>query len=66
MNVLNTLPCFEKIKQENNIIKAYLNQEFSSKELNQLLFEKGIVLSHLVKRKERLENQFFQLIKENK
>ena len=66
VNVLNTLPCFEKIKQENNIIKAYLNQEFSSKELNQLLFEKGIVLSHLVKRKERLENQFFQLIKENK
>lgn len=66
IDVLHTLPYFEKIKHENTVVCAYLNQEFSAKELNQLLFEKGIVLSHLVKRKERLENQFFQLIKENK
>ena len=66
IDTLHKLPYFEKIKQENTIICAYLKQEFSAKELNQLLFEKGIVLSHLVKRKERLENQFFQLIKENK
>ena len=66
INVLQTLPYFDKINQDNTIIKAYLNQEFSAKELNQILFDKGIVLAHLVKRKERLENQFFQLIKENK
>jgi ABC-type multidrug transport system ATPase subunit len=66
IEILNSLPYFSKITMRNKLIEASLNQEFSAKELNKILFEKGIILSHLVKRKESLENQFFQLIKENK
>ena len=33
----------------------------SAKELNQFLFEKGLVLSHLLKKKESLEEQFLTL-----
>ena len=36
-----------------------------AEEFNRLLFENGIVVSHLVKRKESLEEQFLQLT-ENK
>ena len=32
-----------------------------AEEFNRLLFKNGIVLSHLVKRKESLEEQFLQL-----
>ena len=32
-----------------------------AEEFNKLLFKNGIILSHLVKRKESLEEQFLQL-----
>ena len=34
-------------------------------EFNQLMFDNGIVLSHLVKRKESLEEQFLKLTDNN-
>lgn len=52
---------FEKLKTEDNLITAFLNEPLSASEFNKLMFEKGIVLSHLVKRKESLEEQFLQL-----
>jgi ABC-2 type transport system ATP-binding protein len=52
---------FGKIKTEEDLITAFLNEPFSAKEFNKLMFENGIVLSHLVKRKESLEEQFLQL-----
>jgi len=64
--LLQEMPYFDKLIERNNLIEAVLNQEYTARELNKTLFEKGIVLSHLAKRKESLENQFFQLIKENK
>lgn len=66
INALNQLPYFSSISEKNKHVEAKLNQEISSTELNKILFEKGVVLSHLVQRKESLENQFFQLIQENK
>ena len=42
-----------------------LTQPIEAEELNTMLFEKGIVLSHLVKRKESLEQQFLELTKQN-
>ena len=66
MNILETLPYFSKVELKNKIVEATLSQDFSAKALNQLLFEKGIVLTQLYQRKETLENQFFQLIQENK
>ncbi|CEN51100.1 ABC transporter ATP-binding protein [Capnocytophaga canis] len=52
---------FDKIIIEGNLIRAYLKTDIPSEELNKRLFEKGYVLSHLVKRKESLENQFLKL-----
>ena len=52
---------FGKIEHANGILTVFLNQEMNAVDLNKMLFEKGIVLSHLVKRKESLEEQFLTL-----
>lgn len=52
---------FGKIKNENGLITAFLKEEMNSEVLNRSLMDQGIVLSHLVKRKESLEEQFLAL-----
>ncbi len=52
---------FKKITVEEGLITAFLNSPMSAAEFNKLMFDKGILLSHLVKRKESLEEQFLQL-----
>jgi ABC-2 type transport system ATP-binding protein len=42
---------------------VYLNQDIAAKDLNSYLFEQKIVLEHLVKRKNSLEEQFLELTK---
>ena len=54
---------FSKIENENGLITAFLNEEMSSEVLNRSLMEQGIVLSHLVQRKESLEEQFLTMTK---
>jgi len=54
-------PDFGEIKTYNGLITAFLNKEMDARELNNTLFKKGIVLSHLVKRRESLEEQFLTL-----
>lgn len=54
---------FGEIKEENGLITAFLKEDLAAEEFNKTLFEKGIVLSHLVKRKESLEEQFLTLTK---
>ena len=54
---------FGNIKNENGLITAFLNEEMNSEVLNQSLMNKGIILSHLVQRKESLEEQFLALTK---
>lgn len=61
--ILQTFEFFGDVKQEGKYIKAMLNQNVEPERVNQLLFEKGIVLNHLVKRKESLEQQFLQITK---
>ena len=56
---------FSKIKIEDNLITAFLNTPMDATTFNKLMFEKGITLSHLVKRKESLEEQFLQLTNNN-
>ena len=56
---------FGKIESNNGLITAYLKEEMDAEELNKVLFKKGLVLSHLVKRKESLEEQFLTLTKNN-
>ena len=56
---------FGTIKREGDALIVYLNEPMAASEMNKLLFDKGIVLSHLVKRKESLEEQFLELTKQN-
>jgi ABC-2 type transport system ATP-binding protein len=61
MTALSSNESIEKLAEENGKVYAYLKKPLESKDLNQLLFEKGIILSHLVKRKHSLEEQFLEL-----
>ena len=56
-------PAVEKVSEENGKILVYLNKDLEAKALNLFLFEKNIVLNHLVKRKNSLEDQFLALTK---
>jgi ABC-2 type transport system ATP-binding protein len=53
------------IKTEDGLITAFLNAPMSASEFNKQLVDKGIYLSHLVMRKESLEEQFLQLTDNN-
>lgn len=54
-------PSIEKVEEEEGRIIAYPKNQLSAAELNKFLFERNITLSHLVKRKHSLEEQFLQL-----
>lgn len=61
ISLIEAHPNFSHTKIENDLITAFLEQPMEAKAFNRLLFKNGIVLSHLVKRKESLEEQFLQL-----
>ena len=54
---------FGTLKREGEELIAYLTKPMDASELNKMLYEQGITLSHLVKRKESLEEQFLELTK---
>ena len=60
---LQNHPSVERIEEEEGKVLVYLNQDIAAKELNSYLFEQKIVLEHLVKRKNSLEEQFLELTK---
>ena len=60
---LQNHPSIEKIEEEEGKVLVYLKQDIAAKELNSYLFEQKIVLEHLVKRKNCLEEQFLELTK---
>ena len=61
IQVLERHQDFASVKEENGLVTAFLKNPLTAEELNTLLFTQGIVLSHMVKRKESLEEQFLQL-----
>lgn len=61
VKVLEDHPAFGSIKVKDQLVTAFLNEPIKSDTLNALLFDKGIVLTHLVQRKESLEEQFLTL-----
>ena len=61
LKLLESHPNFSHTKVENDVITAFLENPMEAEEFNRILFKKGIVLSHLIKRKESLEEQFLQL-----
>jgi ABC-2 type transport system ATP-binding protein len=60
---LKTHPSVKNSVNEEGKVLVYLKDKLEPKELNQFLFENNIVLSHLVKRKNSLEEQFLELTK---
>ena len=65
IKILETNPIFGPIKVRDQLVTAFLNEPLKPEILNKLLFEKGIVLTHLVQRKESLEEQFLKLTDKN-
>ncbi|MCX2679222.1 ATP-binding cassette domain-containing protein [Galbibacter sp. EGI 63066] len=63
LNILSENPDFGAVKTENGLITAFLNKPMEAAEFNRFAYQKGLVLSHLVKRKESLEEQFLTLTK---
>ncbi len=58
---LENNPLFGEVTTEGDLITGYLKSPLSAKELNSQLHSQDIVLTHLVQRKESLEEQFLQL-----
>lgn len=65
IDVLEQHASISSVKKEEEIIIATLNNEMTASEMNTFLFNKGITLSHLVKRKPSLEQQFLSLTNNN-
>lgn len=58
-------PSVQKVVKNQEIIIATLKDDTSATEMNTFLFGKGLFLSHLVKRKPSLEQQFLDLTNNN-
>ena len=65
MHLLEAHPTIGNVKKEGELIIATLDETISATDFNTYLFENGIVLSHLVKRKPSLEQQFLDLTNNN-
>jgi len=63
IQLLNAHPAVESVKQEDEKVFVYLKTALEAANLNKYLFENNINLSHLVKRKHSLEQQFLELTK---
>lgn len=61
--ILAQHPAIEKVENENGKVIGYLKSPLEPADLNRFLFEKNIILNHLVKRKNSLEEQFLELTK---
>ncbi|CAL2093864.1 ATP-binding cassette domain-containing protein [Tenacibaculum sp. 190524A05c] len=61
VNTLKNYYDIATVNVEDDLIIARLENETTASEINKYLFEKGIILSHLVMRKPSLEEQFLNL-----
>ncbi len=61
VDFLKNHPSISDIKTKDDFVTAFLNTPMASEDFNKQLFNQGIVLTHLVQRKESLEEQFLQL-----
>lgn len=65
IQILENHEAIDRISQDHETIIATLKNDISATEINQYLFENGLILSHLVKRKPSLEQQFLDLTNNN-
>ena len=64
-DLLENHEAISSVKQEEGKLIAVLKEELTATDLNAFLFKNGITLSHLVKRKPSLEQQFLTLTNKN-
>jgi len=60
-SILASHPAVEKIETQEDKLFVYLKATLQAKELNKLVFDNHITLTHLVKRNHSLEEQFLQI-----
>jgi len=65
ISILNNNSNIGSVKEEGDLIVAHLTKEMEASEINNYLFKNGITVSHLVKRKPSLEEQFLDLTNHN-
>ena len=65
ISILNNNSHIGSVKEEGDYIIANLTEEMEASEINNYLFKNGITVSHLVKRKPSLEEQFLDLTNNN-
>ena len=61
--VVKMHPTVKNVVKEDGKVLVYLKDNLEARELNRFLFEKNVVLNHLVKRKNSLKEQFLELTK---
>lgn len=61
ITVIETHPAVDHVAKEEGKVLVYLKNDLSATDLNKFLFSQNITLSHLVKRKNSLEEQFLEL-----
>jgi ABC-2 type transport system ATP-binding protein len=62
-NLLVGLPQINKLETEDNHFTLQAEKELSTSKLNQLAFQKGITLTHLVAKQKSLESEFLEITK---
>ena len=65
VKLLENHKSFGKVKVKDHLVTAFLNEPMKSEDFNKYLFNQDIILTHLVQRKESLEEQFLQLTDNN-
>ncbi|CAM1347403.1 ABC transporter ATP-binding protein [Tenacibaculum insulae] len=65
VNVLKNYYEIATVNVEGDLVTARLENEISAAQLNKYLFDNGVIVSHLVKRKLSLEQQFLDLTNNN-
>tara|TARA_B110001450_G_scaffold80323_1_gene76127 strand:- start:3118 stop:4017 length:900 start_codon:yes stop_codon:yes gene_type:complete len=63
--IIKKHPAIDKVSKDHKTITATLNKEISASKMNKYLFDNGYIVSHLVKRKPSLEEQFLDLTNNN-
>ena len=65
ISILNNNSNIGSVREEGDLVVAYLTTEMEATDINNYLFKNGITVSHLVKRKPSLEEQFLDLTNNN-
>lgn len=63
VSLLENHPSVSHLSGEKHPVKAFLKDDLDAASLNRYLFDNKVIASHLVKRKQSLEEQFLELVK---